>query len=323
MTALSYLNASYTVFTYAARRYAGISAVPPPPPAISIELSSRCNLACPECVAGAGMLVRKNDYVSVDLAEEIAMQVRGHLLSAWLSFQGEPLLHPDFFRIAGFFRGMNPVIATNGHYLDRDNCIGLADSPLKKIIISYDGVTPEAYTLYRRGGDHALVTEGITRLAATIRERHSKLKIVIQFLLHRGNEHEAKAADAFARSVGAHFRIKTMQVLDPARAGQWMPSDPRRSRYAAIGQSWKSTTSPVRGCTRMWSSAVITTDADVVPCCFDKNAAHVMGNLGTKSFMDIWRNEKYRSFRNMVMQDRRLVDICSDCPQGRNLFFSG
>jgi len=299
-----------------------MSAVPPLPPAISIEVSSRCNLACPECVTGTGMLTRRNDYISADLAEEIAMQLRGHLLSVWLSFQGEPLLHPDFFRIAEFFRGMNPVIATNGHYLDRDRCISLADSPLKKIIISYDGVTPEVYKLYRRGGDHTLVTEGIRRLAATIRERHSKLSIVIQFLLHRGNEHETRAAAAFARSVGAHFRIKTMQVLDPARADRWMPSDPRRSRYTASGQSWTNVASPIRGCTRMWSSAVITADADVVPCCFDKNAKHVMGNFGNMEFIDIWRNEKYRSFRNMVMKDRRLVDICSDCPQGRNLFFS-
>jgi len=319
--ALSYLNASYSVFSYAARRYAGISAHPPLPPAISMELSSVCNLSCPECVTGAGLLTRRNSFLSYDHAADAASQLRGHVLSAWLSFQGEPMMHPEFFRITELFAGMNPVISTNGHWLDRERCISLAESPLKKIIISYDGVTPEAYGLYRNGGDHALVTEGIRRLAATIRERRSKLKIVLQFLLHHGNQHESRAAAAFAASVGAGFRIKSMQVLDPARAGEWMPADSRKSRYTDRSGAWKTGEAPARGCFRMWTSAVITADGDVVPCCFDKNARHVMGHLGNMTFSEIWRGEKYISFRDKVMKSRRLVDICSECPQGRSLFF--
>jgi len=319
--ALSYLNASYSVFSYAARRYAGISAHPPLPPAISMELSSVCNLSCPECVTGAGLLTRRNSFLSYDHAADAASQLRGHVLSAWLSFQGEPMMHPEFFRITELFAGMNPVISTNGHWLDRERCISLAESPLKKIIISYDGVTPEAYGLYRNGGSHALVTEGIRRLAATIRERRSELKIVLQFLLHHGNQHESRAAAAFAASVGAGFRIKSMQVLDPARAGEWMPADSRKSRYTDRSGAWKTGEAPARGCFRMWTSAVITADGDVVPCCFDKNARHVMGHLGNMTFSEIWRGEKYISFRDKVMKSRRLVDICSECPQGRSLFF--
>ncbi|MRR23099.1 hypothetical protein EG830_08980, partial [bacterium] len=116
--ALSYLNASYSVFSYAAKRYAVIPAVPPMPPAISVELSSRCNLACPECITGTGLIRRKNSFISYDLASEIAALFRGRSLSAWLSFQGEPMMHPDFFRILMLFAGMNPVISTNGHFLD-------------------------------------------------------------------------------------------------------------------------------------------------------------------------------------------------------------
>ncbi len=73
----------------------------------------------------------------------------------------------------------------------------------------------------------------------------------------------------------------------------------------------------------MWTSAVITADGDVVPCCFDKNARHVMGNLGDMTFSEIWSGEKYISFRDKVMKSRRLVDICSECPQGRRLLFKG
>jgi hypothetical protein len=122
--------------------------------------------------------------MSFDLASDIAGQFRGRALSAWLGFQGEPMMHPDFFRILELFAGMNPVISTNGHFLDRDNCLRLAGSSLRKIIISYDGATPETYGIYRRGGDHTLVREGIMRLAETVRERRSRLKIILQFLVH-------------------------------------------------------------------------------------------------------------------------------------------
>ena len=333
-----YLNASYSVFSYALKRATGISVNLPMPPAISVELSSTCNLACPECVTGAGLLQRKNEFISYSLAEKIAGELRGHTLSAWLSFQGEPMMHPRFFDIVDLFGEMNPVISTNGHYLGEEECLRLVASRLRKIIISYDGVSPEAYNIYRRGGNHRVVTEGIRRLSAVIREKGSGLETELQFLLHKGNEHEATAAAELASSLGAGFTIKSMHVLDNERAGEWMPagnerpghnvpgregnySDGGRSRYIMSEGEWKPATSPSRGCLRMWTTAVITADGDVVPCCYDKNSGHVMGNLNNQTFRDIWYGRQYTSFRNSVMKSRSLIDICRNCPQGMRIFF--
>lgn len=316
-----YLNASYSVFSYALKRATGISVKMPLPPSISVELSSTCNLACPECVTGAGLLQRKNEFISYSLAEKIADELRGHTLSAWLSFQGEPMMHPRFFDIVDLFGKMNPVISTNGHYLGEEECLRLAASRLRKIIISYDGVSPEAYNIYRRGGNHRVVTEGIRRLSAVIREKGSGLKTELQFLLHRGNEHEATATAELASSLGAGFTIKSMHVLDNERAGEWMPAGNGRSRYIMSEGEWKPATSPSRGCLRMWTTAVITADGDVVPCCYDKNSGHVMGNLNNQTFRDIWYGRQYTSFRNTVMKSRSLIDICSNCPQGLRIFF--
>ena len=78
---------------------------------------------------------------------------------------------------------------------------------------------------------------------------------------------------------------------------------------------------PSAGCLRMWTSAVITADGDVVPCCYDKNAHHPMGNLLKSTFREIWQGGEYRIFRERVMKDRGMTDICSTCPQGRTIFF--
>lgn len=316
-----YQNAIYSVLSYGMKRYAGISLQPPLPLAINVELSSICNLSCPECVTGSGLLKRNNDFIDYTLAGKIAAELSGRTLSAWLYFQGEPMLHPRFFEIVSLFRKMRPVISTNGHFLDEENCRMLADSALEKIIIPYDGATPAIYNVYRTGGDHACVSDGIRRLTRAIKTRGSQVKIELQYLLHRYNENEVHEAAAFARSVDAVFRIKSMQVLDDERAGYWMPSDVRRSRYLKSEGTWKPVKSPSRGCLRMWTTAIVTVDGDVVPCCFDKLAGHAMGNINDQIFGDIWNGEKYKSFRETVIRSRASIDICSGCPQGRRILF--
>ena len=157
--------------------------------------------------------------------------------------------------------------------------------------------------------------------ARTVREKGSKVKIELQYLLHRYNEHEVHEAAAFARSVDAIFRIKSIQVLDDERAGDWMPSDARRSRYVKYDGIWKPVRSPSRGCFRMWTTAIVTVDGDVVPCCYDKYAGHAMGNINYQTFSDIWNGEKYKSFRETAIRSRASIDICSGCPQGRRILF--
>src|SRR5512133_3422021 len=127
-----YLNAIYSILTYGLARTTGINAGPPMPPAISVELSSCCNLYCPECVTGTGTLARRKGFMDPVLAAKLATEISGSALSAWLYWQGEPMMHPQFFDIVSLFRGMNPVISTNGHFLDIDRCHRLATSGLKK-----------------------------------------------------------------------------------------------------------------------------------------------------------------------------------------------
>jgi len=316
-----FTNAIYSILTYGLARHTGIYTRPPLPPAVSIELSTCCNLSCPECVTGSDTLTREKEYMDPVLAARLASEISGNALSAWLYWQGEPMLHPQFFEIVRLFRGMNPVISTNGHFLHSANCHNLATSGLKRIIISYDGVTPETYSIYRRGGDHAEVKQGIVRLAETFKKYTSPPVVELQFLLGSHNEHEVAGAARFARSVNARFSVKSMQVLNPERAERWMPVRSSRARYEVQADRVTGCRAPERGCLRMWTTAVVTVDGDVVPCCFDKNATHVMGNVKKQTFSEIWHGDRYMAFRKQVLLRRSSIDICRDCPQGTRLRF--
>ncbi len=60
----------------------------------------------------------------------------------------------------------------------------------------------------------------------------------------------------------------------------------------------------------------MTWDGDIVPCCFDKDAKYVMGNIHQQSFKDIWNGQKYHEFRAQLFQNRKEIDICRNCTEG-------
>jgi radical SAM protein with 4Fe4S-binding SPASM domain len=61
---------------------------------------------------------------------------------------------------------------------------------------------------------------------------------------------------------------------------------------------------------------VITWDGLVVPCCFDKDAIHQLGDLKQQSFKSVWRNKNYQEFRAELKKSRKNIDICANCSEG-------
>jgi len=66
-------------------------------------------------------------------------------------------------------------------------------------------------------------------------------------------------------------------------------------------------------CWRLWSGAVVNTNGDVLPCCFDKNSDFSFGNIHDKSFFECWHSEKATAFREKILQNRKQFEICRNC----------
>ncbi len=69
-------------------------------------------------------------------------------------------------------------------------------------------------------------------------------------------------------------------------------------------------------CFALWRTAVITWDGKMVPCCFDKDAKYVMGNLDNNSIEEIWKSDHYQEFRKRILDDRMQNDMCTNCTEG-------
>lgn len=286
------------------------------PVAAGIELTNLCNLKCPECSAGSGGLTRPDGFMDLQLYSKIIDELRPYFYNINLYFQGEPMMHPQFFSFIEKGSGIKMTVSTNGHFLSEDNSIKVARSGLNKLIVSLDGMDRETYSKYRVNGDFDRVRKGITDLAKAIRESGSSMKLEIQFLVNRHNENQITAARKFARESGAALRLKSMQILKSERIDEWMPSNESFKRYGKKNGNHILKSRLSNRCLRLWINPVVTWDGKVIPCCFDKDADHVMGDMSINSFREIWYGEKYRVFRGLVLTDRKSIEICRNCTSG-------
>jgi len=286
------------------------------PLAIGAELTNHCNLRCPECSSGSGMMTRPKGFMSTALFDKLISELGPYLYNINLYFQGEPMLHAGFFHLLERCANLNTVVSTNGHFLSEDNAEKLAISGLKQLVISLDGMDQQTYSSYRVNGDFEEVTRGIRNVSEAVKRNSSPMKIILQFLVNLNNEHQIAEARKFAGEVNAILKLKSMQIINKDDFVKWLPSEKRFSRYDNKCNSYTLKNSYPDRCARLWFNPVITWDGKVLPCCFDKNADHVMGDLNEDTFRGIWTGPKYRIFRKSVLSGRRMNDICRNCTSG-------
>src|SRR6185436_12615493 len=107
------------------------------------------------------------------------------------------------------------------------------------------------------------------------------------------------------------------QVYDYVEGNKLIPNDDRYSRYRKNKNgSWEIKNKLLDHCWKMWHSCVITWDGKIVPCCFDKDASHQVGNLNENKFADIWNGAGYDNFRQAILNGRDQIDICKNCSEG-------
>ncbi|MEI6947433.1 radical SAM/SPASM domain-containing protein [Paraflavisolibacter sp. H34] len=293
------------------------------PVSVSFEPTTSCNLRCPECPSGLRAFSRPTGMLQKDFFRQTIDQLSRELLYLIFYFQGEPYLNPAFLEMVRYAadRKIYTATSTNGHYLTEANARKTVESGLDRLIISIDGTTQETYQQYRVGGKLSKVLEGAANIVKWKRELGSKTPYVIfQFLVVRHNEHQVDDVRRLAREIGVDdVRLKTAQVYDFENDPNGLiPVNGKYSRY----KKDKEGIMRFKGgsghdhCWRLHHDPVITWDGAVVPCCFDKDAQHQMGNLRDQSFKEIWNNQAYREFRAKILRGRKNIDICANCSEG-------
>jgi len=296
------------------------------PISVSVEPTTACNLGCPECPSGLKSFTRPTGNLSIANYKNWLQELRKSTSFLTFYFQGEPFLHKDIVEMVALTEaaGIACTISTNGHFLSEKTCDAILEAGLSKLIISVDGTEQQTYEAYRKQGKLDKVIEGIRNMVAAKKKlgKKSHTKIIIQFLAVRANEHQIEEIKGWQTKYGVDaISIKTAQLYDYENGNVLMPKQEQYSRYKLGGDGKYHLKNALENhCWRLWSSAVITWDGKVVPCCFDKDAKYSMGSMGEISFTDIWNSEAYNTFRRNVLDKRSSIDICTNCSEGTKVW---
>lgn len=296
------------------------------PVSISFEPTTSCNLRCPECPSGLRAFTRPTGMLENSFFRKTIDEMHRELLYLIFYFQGEPYLNPAFLDMVRYAssKKIYTATSTNAHYLNDENARKTVESGLDRLIISLDGTTQEVYQQYRVGGKLEKVLEGARNIVKWKKElKSSKPFVIFQFLVVKPNEHQIEDVKRLAVEIGVDdVWFKTAQVYDYANDPNGLI--PTINRYSRYRRNQDGTYTPknkmANHCWKLWHANVITWDGLVVPCCFDKDAQHQLGDLGKESFREAWDNEAYRRFRKQLMNSRKNIDICSNCSEGTKVW---
>jgi radical SAM protein with 4Fe4S-binding SPASM domain len=296
------------------------------PVSISFEPTTSCNLRCPECPSGLRSFTRDTGMLEKSFFEKTIDDIHKELLYLIFYFQGEPYLNKSFLPMVKYAsaKGLYTATSTNAHYLTDEVAKKTIESGLDRLIISIDGTTQDTYTQYRVGGNIEKVLQGARNIVKWKKELNSKIPFVIfQFLVVKPNEHQVNDIKKLGKEIGVdEVRFKTAQVYDYQNdPNDLIPVNSKFSRYKKDASgNYSNKNKLANRCWKMWHGNVITWDGLVVPCCFDKDAMHRLGNLQTQSFKQIWQNDNYKQFRRELMSSRKNIDICANCSEGASVW---
>ncbi|MEN9943462.1 MAG: hypothetical protein RLZZ91_1463 [Bacteroidota bacterium] len=295
------------------------------PISLSIEPTTACNLGCPECPSGLKQFSRDTGNLKAENFNRWLDQLSPTLSYLNFYFQGEPFIHNDILQFISKASqaGIYTSTSTNAHFITEKRAQEIVQSGLDRILISIDGTTQEVYEQYRVHGSLQKVLDGTKHLVEARKNLNSKTPhIIFQFLVVRPNEHQIDEAKQLANEYKVdEIRFKTAQVYDYENGNPLIPTIEKYSRYKRLSNGKFVVKSSLDNhCWRMWSGAVVTWDGKVVPCCFDKDATHEMGNLSKEDFKSIWKGKAYAMFRKQLLKGRKEIDICKNCSEGTKVW---
>jgi len=290
---------------------------------LNIEPANICNLKCPVCETGCGILGREPAVMGFERFCRILDQFDKSLKIINLYFMGEAFLNKDIYEIIRYAanRGLYASTCTNGETVDVEKLVksGLAD-----VSFQIGGVTHDVHNIYRINGDLEKTLENVKRLVK-YRDEHLQenkrekypLHISLGFILMKHNEHQVDDFQKKAKELG----VDSFSVIDPCvrnvdQAREMLPSDKDHWIYDDVALTkgkLKMKTPSLNTCEWIYSTVTVQVNGDVVPCCRDVSGKIILGNVFEKHITEIWNGEAYQRFRKKIARDQSHMDLCKLC----------
>jgi len=284
---------------------------------ITIEPTNICNLDCPVCETGAGILERKDANMSFAQFKTIIDRIHIHTNTLMFYYMGEPFMNKDAYRMITYAKNMGiPWITTctNGDPVKPEK---LVECGIDEVSFQIGGMTQETHQIYRVNSKLNKVIDNLRETVRLKKEKNSNIHIECGFIVMSHNEHEIEEFFHVMNEIGVdEANIVNPCVRNIEQGKQFLPADKKRWVYDVdtfnIG-ILKLKKSKDNGCPWIYYSMVVLVNGDVVPCCRDPQGKHVMGNIIEQDLNQIWNGKAFQSFRKTIKNNQSDIDICRLC----------
>ncbi|NGX59975.1 MAG: putative mycofactocin radical SAM maturase MftC [Chlamydiae bacterium] len=325
---------NYEIYQQSSRKSAIVDYLPIK---LDIENVSRCNFACTMCIVSTWKRGKRAEDMTVEKFKQIIDEQYG-LVEIKLNGLGEALLQgDDFFEMISYARSKHiwVRITTNASLLHaRENYKKLIDSGVNEIDISIDGADKTTFESIRRQSNFERVVQNC-KLLNDYTKRLGIKRTKMWTLVQENNYQQLTQLVELSAEMGFSYYVLSLTLHgwgheDLAERNRSVTVEHKLTpdylqSLIELGQSlgikvcfWSvndkfDTSSPDKLCSWPFERAVITSDLRTVPCCMigDPDAFEIGGGSG-KSFLELWKGEQYKKFREAHLKGR-IPEICKGC----------
>jgi MoaA/NifB/PqqE/SkfB family radical SAM enzyme len=317
---------------------------------VFIEVTNHCNLLCETCprtfttYEDPRALSWENFLRIVDQFPQMERAV--------LHGIGEPLLNKELPRMIAHLkaRGVYVLFNTNATLLNDAWSLKLIESGLDELRVSIDGANPRTYAIIRGAplfdkvvgnlrrfieiqqhlkADRPRASLWMTGLRENIAELPDVIRLAadigvpevyLQRMVYYANDGSAPGMLDGAQAVYSRVDEEIDRVVNESEAlGQQLGVTLRASGATTPAHSIHPDRAarPWAGCLRPWTTAYVTANGNLLPCCIAPFATQdydslKLGNLYVQEFADQWNGERYQQWRTRLLSDQPN-SACAGC----------
>ncbi len=313
-------------------------------PAVEIELTNKCNLACTQCLRSLGLKPYKLGSLDMDGFKTLLAQFP-YIMHLSLNGFGEPLMAPILWEAIEYAHRERPwckiLMYSNGMYLTEDNIRKALNSHCTELNVSLDGGTAETYKNVRRGGKLDVISENI-KLFFKMRKESGKRfpRLGLNFVMLNDNEGELPAFIQLGADLGVDYincityatydwGFQNRRSIENYRAElteakkilektglacryfpEWDPEWLKPGRKFSCNFFWGEEF-------RVSFSGHVT-----LGCCTPFQESYNYGNLFETPFNEMWNNSKFLENRRAARDGKTANPVCAACDKFALEFFN-
>ncbi len=301
------------------------------PPCLFVEVTNRCNLACPTCQLGTDMAYKGYDKADLTFEQfkKIIDQIPS-LLYVTLQGVGEPLLNKDIMKMIKYCtdKGIATYINTNGTILTETKSKELIEAGLCNLSVSVNSFNQEVFAQTRSGASITKIAENIKRFIEIKKEKNVKKPIVsFRAILMKETEPHMEELVFKADELGIdvlyiqlfmsmiadkNLMDSTLKPSEIEAFAEKLETWRKQVKTGIVTESFGRSSNNLGQCKLPWFSPNVTAEGYVTPCCTISNPSIInMGNVFETSFEQIWNSDKFIDFRGNFY--RKQPKACIGC----------